>query len=373
MNNLGPDHEFSSDTLIAIETDPLVQASIKTRRFHHDSVHALDVNTKQWFGKSINYLGDVLTMALHSPKKNPPEKLLVFAGEAGEEWSSDRLKLAKILIREFAWLEFMRKRDNAALTEQENYQILNWYKHLCLEVLHQSISSNTEALVAMDNYLRKTLGEGQSLRQIRQQQLLRQLEETTNHLNLVLDQEKLALHHRPKSVSLTSVLQRLQYLMESLFRQKRLWMRIQNQGKYKAYCDGIKLECIIFELLMLAYERSPEGCNVEIGFRALPQTITQIGQEERSMIELSIHESIVLKRKQKGLDLLKKDTWELPEQQLKITNKNLLITQKMMNFLGGEIQFYRLKDQSYLTLVLLPASAQEPDKETTPDKTAITA
>ncbi|HEY9706265.1 MAG TPA: hypothetical protein V6C58_27760, partial [Allocoleopsis sp.] len=305
-----------SDLTVSVNKDPFIQNILNgTRGCHLVSRTAIPVESRYWllsekptvyqasnddittlqFGEEAKSLEHFLTMAFSSFGDQPSEGVIIFGDVTRHHWSSDRLELIEILIRQFASLGQFRKQEIMNAQEVNKLEFLNWYKHLCLEVIHQSVTSSMEAFGILESQQGNSEVESSSLHQMRQQKLLSQLENTRSLLESVLSQEKFNMIQNLTEVSLTNMLQRLLIMLESIYKQRRLWLRLQNQGKVNIFSDPIKLECVMFELLMNCYKRAPNGSNIEVRFRTLEEEDLRIPcpDPHRSYIELSIWESNV--------------------------------------------------------------------------------
>ncbi|GEM_PF-3641695 len=310
-----------------------------------------------------------LTMTLNSFGEGKTEGLVIFGDITRNNWSSDRLELIELLIRQFASLNQFRKQEIISSNEVKKLQFLNWYKHICLEVMHQSVTSSMEAFGLLENQvtnISSNEGEGNSLHQMRQQKLLGQLDNTRFLLESVLAQEKFKMTHNLSEVSLTNMLQRLLIMLEAIYKQRRLWLRLQNQGKVNIFSDPIKLECVMFELLTNCYKRAPNGSNIEVRFFTLEEEDLRIPSpnSDRSYIELSIWESNVSRFRKTNTEAkaTSPDYENLNATPMKPSNFSLLMCQRVVIALEGNIKFYTLEDGSFLTLLLLPLSSNSTDQ-----------
>ena len=154
------------DLSVSINKDPLIKTILNgTRGCHLISRSTIPLKSRYWFlsenlegnknsdsnittiqieNKSKN-LEHFLTMALNSFGDNNIEGVIIFGDVTRHNWSSDRIELIELLIRQFASFNQFRKKDINNNEEIKKLQFLNWYKHICLEVMHQSVTSSMEA------------------------------------------------------------------------------------------------------------------------------------------------------------------------------------------------------------------------------------
>ena len=196
---------------------------------------------------------------------------------------------------------------------------------------------------------------------MRQHKLLGQLDNTRFLLESVLSEEKFKMSPNLTEVSLTNMLQRLLIMLETIYKQRRLWLRLQNQGKVNIFSDPIKLECVMFELLMNCYRRAPNGSNIEVCFRTLEEEDLKIPSPVKncSYVELSIWESNVSRFRKVNTEekTITPDYENLSAKPIKPGNFSLLMCQRVVLVLEGNIKFYILEDGSFLTLLLLPLNS----------------
>jgi GAF domain-containing protein len=368
-----------NDLTIPISKDPFMQNILNgTRGCHLVSRKTIPVESRYWLlsekdvkPKTLSdndttmqgeqepqNLEHFLTMALNPFGKENGEGIIIFGDITRNNWSSDRIELIELLIRQFASLIQFRKQETTSANEVKKLQFLNWYKHLCLEVMHQSVTSSMEAFGLLESQFNGEM-EGSSLLQMRQQKLLGQLDNTRNLLESVLSQEKFKMTQNFTDVSLTNMLQRLLIMLEGIYKQRRLWLRLQNQGKVNIVSDAIKLECVMFELLMNCYKRAPNGSNIEVRFLTLEEEDLRIPypSKDSTYIELSIWESNVSRFRKTNNDKPAPPDYEnLSATEIKPNNFGLLMCQRVVSTLEGNIKFYTLEDGSFLTLLLLPLS-----------------
>ena len=371
------------DLSISINKDPLIKTILNgTRGCHLISRSTIPVESRYWFlsenpeenktiednmittiqvdNKSKN-LEHFLTMALNSFGDSKTEGVIIFGDITRRNWSSDRIELIELLIRQFASFNQFRKKEINNNEEIKKLQFLNWYKHLCLEVMHQSVTSSMEAFGVIQNQSYSNEIEASALVQMRQHKLLGQLDNTRFLLESVLSEEKFTMTPNLTEVSLTNMLQRLLIMLETIYKQRRLWLRLQNQGKVNIFSDPIKLECVMFELLMNCYRRAPNGSNIEVRFRTLEEEDLRIPSpvKDCSYVELSIWESNVSRFRKVNTEekAVTPDYENLSAKPIKPGNFSLLMCQRVVFVLEGNIKFYTLEDGSFLTLLLLPLNS----------------
>lgn len=360
--------------------DPIIKQTINHQGWYHLTNSQIPPITQKWLLKSQPNLTleHLWTIRLETKGNSPSHKIqvqgvLFFLNPDRQLGPSYHWDVLELLIRQWMLQSSGRSQSDQQLLKNtpnnkdnniveslsSESQLLNWYKHLCLEILHQSVSGSLVELSNQDNSIGsqndrphpsdKTL----SLRHMKQDKMLKQLESTTNILTPLLQEEKLHLLHRLSCFPITGLLKRSLQLMEAVYKKRNLWIRIHSQDKVSIYSDPLKLECILFELLLYACNRIPAGSRIEIQYRSIHNN-TGVPQ-----LELSILENSSSRSQQKNDPLSNKPYWEQVYAPIKASNPSLLLSQQMLKQLKGDLQFHRMANGCYLTLLTLPTTEEK--------------
>jgi GAF domain-containing protein len=364
-NNFSLTPEFS----LSVSTDPLIKATFASHGFYKISVSELNPKSRTWLlgedpltkGNTIAQtcnINQIIAFPLESYSSARARGIFIFATTPDRNWHSDRFELIPLLINQLSWLYEFRKREKMGESILQDYQLLNWYKHLCLEVLHQSVTSSIGALLSLEaqsNQTGQPKTEAQSLRQIRQQQLLRKLENSVTLLLPTIAEEANRLTSRFTAIPLINVLNQVLPFVQSVSKQRKLLIRIQNQCAFQVYSDPLKLQCVILEIMTTSCQRASEGTNIEISFKALNEQVI-IAKEERprKLMELVFWESHITRSSPKSGEMVHKDYEKMVAASIKPSSLNLKGCQRLMRVLEGALRFYRLEDGSFLTKIQLP-------------------
>ncbi|MBZ8179501.1 GAF domain-containing protein [Oscillatoria salina] len=322
---------------IAVEGDPLLQAALASSNFYDCSLAGLNPISKKWLNypqQAKAYLFPVRTY-FHETAMG----MFVFAFPDGSQFPTHLGEIATILMRQFAWYRRNQQQTATFLKGRRDNQTLNWYKHRCLEFLHQAVA-NWLALSETEPQGNKIEIGGQSLQQTRQQQKLRELEDIEATLTSVIAEEDWQLKGSLGVVSVPSLLKRSLRLVETSYQKRNLLTRIHNAGGLTVYSDRFKLECVLFELLLVAQSRAPEGSEIEFWCRTLP-----------AHIEVLLVETWEVQPTNKSAAKL---PWEIPADSFTPTNINLKVCQRIIQALGSKLRFHKLQDGRYLTRLILP-------------------
>jgi hypothetical protein len=367
---------------IPIASNALIQDALRTNGFLQCSVADLTAPTRQWL--SSPGIGQLLIIALH--RGTPPTTGIVLLADHEErQWPNHLLPPLETLTQQFAWFRHYQHHLSSHTQERDNLQTLNWYKHQCLETFHQSLRESISALLELEAKTPSRLSPGelnqpdpvdsseintkltftgemnhtsttvQPLQQMRRQHLLHQLERTLDVLTPVLKEELWQLKVNPCLVPLASLLKRTFRRVEPLYKQHQLMLQVHNPGKLSIYGDPLKLECVLFELLVTSCFHARPGSWINIWCCPMSQQsrATLRTNSSHPLLELLIAENGLL---DDCLNAVTAPPLEPPP------NLNLKICQHVLRSWGGDLQFYQLEGASgvasqeyrYSTRLLLP-------------------
>jgi hypothetical protein len=351
-----PRFALPRDLAIPVASDTLIQEVLATHGFLCRPLASFDASTRKWLSRPG--IGQVLGIALHTGVR-PTTGILLFADHAERQWHQHLLPPLETLTQQFTALRHYRHRLSLQAQDSKNLQMLNWYKHRCLEVLHQSVVQSLRTLLALEpgtsppnmtelnQDITGDLGEmsptpipvgGQPLRHLRRQYLLHQLEQTLALLTPVLKKEQWQLRANLHSVPLSNLLKRSLRCVEPLYHQRQLMLKVHNLGNQSIYGDLLKLECILFELLITACFHAPPGSWINLWCDPTPL------ESSPALLELLITECGLLE------DCIK----ALKTSPLAPPTLNLKICRDILSTWGGELQFYPLEGDRFSSRLLLP-------------------
>ncbi len=339
-------------------SDPVIQAALKQPgEFLYYSLGATPTAMRKIFSGSG--VGQVLVISLPAdPQTKKPEagQLLFLLGDIEGDAFSAHLRLQGIekpaivmLLRHFVLMRHYRLLQIANAQEKSDLQLLNWYKHCCLEILHQSV---TERIFSMSE--NSPSPEGSQLQQTRTAQILHQLEGMLATLSPVLAEELWDMKNQPTAVPLVGIVKRSLRNLELLCRQRKVFPYLRNNLAGSVYGDRWKLECVIFEVLLTCILRSQPGSRLSILSRDQPK------EGEGTLLEL-----IITERRANGEAL--NDFKDISGQLLFNPNSegnnlvnlvvpplvNWKICQQMLRGWGGELSFSTQGDGSIATRLVL--------------------
>ncbi|GAB1543310.1 GAF domain-containing protein [Scytonema sp. NUACC21] len=353
--------EVNTDAALSIYTEPLIYWALTTDGLLGIKVDDLPEQTRRWLnGPDI---GQILVMALRTTTDYQPTGVVVMADRAERQWSEQSLSALESLICQLAWSRRHLQIAQIFQSTTHNLQQLNWYKHRRLEEIQR-----TAILLLGQMY---DLGvPTNELTHTRYLQLLRQLDTATASMSEMLKLEQWRVHISKETVPIASLLKRSLERMEILLKQQRLWVGVHGLGQpidsglpEKSYStlsnasdglkpqamaitgDIVKIELVLYELLVNACRRSADGSRIDIWCRRMDEQLLEVSITDNGTIEPQL------------LAELHQDT---PKQVLSPSSLNqppglhLLICQNLMQLMGGELHFYQLPDGRVVSRLLLP-------------------
>lgn len=341
--------------------DPLIQAAIA-----HDGIlplkaEELSPQSRAWLnGPGI---GEVLVMALHTSPEHEPTGVVIIADIKGRPWIERNLDVMGTLITQLAWSRRTVKLTGFLQSQRESLELLNWYKQRRLEDNYRTIAAEMRKL--------NELGiPKDALTVTRYQQGLRAVSTTMGSLTQMLKDEQWRLRMYAATIPLVSLLKRALERVDGLIKERQLWTQVRGDtAAIHAIGDIVKIELILYEILVAAGERSPQGGRIDIWPRVLDSA--EVATEFR---RIGFHKALVRKQNQptgllelsitdlgqidpyliselqagRSVDLLVKSRLDRPP------GLHLLICQSLMRYLGGDFNLYQLEDGRILSRLLLP-------------------
>ena len=349
-----PSFTLSPDLKIPIANDPLIQQALATRHCLCCSVDDLTAFTRSWLNSPG--IGQILAIALHGDT-TPTTGILLLADHQQRQWPRHLLSVIETLTQQFTGLRHYQYTLTLYSQGVEDLQTLNWYKHRCLDILHQSVRESVSALLEieakilpapstgkLDDSDSTTGGENpapgeptrdRSLQRMRRQQLLHHVEQSLAVLAPVLKEEQWQLSVKPRPIPLANLLKRSLRRVEPLYKHYQIGLQVYNSANKSVYGDRFKLECVVFELLVMFCVHAQPGSRINLWCSPFsPDFKTTVSPpSSRPFQELLIAESGVLDECLHAV----MSSPPLPPMSL-----NLQICQQVLHTWGGDLQFYGL-------------------------------
>lgn len=358
-------HKFaiSPDAIVSLKAEVLIEWALASEGLLSISVDDLSDDTKKWLHGCA--IGEILIMGLHTGGEREPTGVMVIADEGGRRWSQQSLNTVTTLIYQLSWSRRQLQITQLLTSKTQRLQQLNWYKHRRL----QENQRNTAALLANIKELEVT---GNELNHMRYQGLLRQLEQTTASVNGLLSQEQWELIFTPGKMPIASILKRSLERIDSLLKQKKLWIGVHGLGKKFennssshtksenslslsqsssiVAGDIMKIELAIYEILLAACDRSVTGGRIDIWCRRLDDNYLEVSITDNGSIEQGLLEEL---KGERTSDILVPSQIDYPP------GLNLQICQKLIHEVGGELHFYQLPDGRLVSCLLLSLAPKD--------------
>ncbi|MBD2774525.1 GAF domain-containing sensor histidine kinase [Iningainema tapete] len=352
---------IAADATISLETEPLIQWALGTDGMFTLKVNDLPKPTRKWL---IGDSGQILVMALRTSVHYQPTGVVIIADSFDRQWSQQSLDATTTLICQLAWSRrWLQISSKFCLTTEELRQ-LNWYKHRRLEDMQRTVTMLVDQMHELDIHKNE-------LTHVRYQQLLRQLDNTTASMTALLKLEQWQLHINWETIPLTSLLKRTLERIENLRKQRKLWIGVhglgqQLQGDEEKSSqtdlpanaspqslllitgDSVKIELVLYELLVAATGRSLDAGRIDIWCRRLDEKLLEVSITDYGIINPALLTEL---HQDTPLDMLAPSTLDQP------LGLHLAICQKLMLQLHGELHFYQLPDGRVVSRLVLPLAS----------------
>jgi len=348
------DPRFSVDTEfpLNIHLDSLIQQVLLEKSclvLHREN---LPLETRQWISLPEN--GQVFVMLLNKASSDEINTSVVLLANAGYRiWSQKTLQAAEKLVSQLALWQRKQRMSQYLSSKTDKLQQLNWYKHGLLA----EISRMSSQVIRQIHDLGIPTND---LTQTRYKLLIRQLDFMTKSMKITLNQEQWELHISGETMLITSLMKRSRDRVNAIVNQRQLWIgihglretleewesrqksmvnghppSISNQSIMSIAGDIPKIELVMHELLFSACNRAPHGDRIDIWCRPLDTKFLEISIMDNGTIDPQL------------LDQLHPNgprNVSTPSSLTKPPGLHLIICQKIMRQLGGELQIYKVPD-----------------------------
>ena len=331
-----------SETLIAIEEDPLVQWAIQSEGILPLSIHDLPEPTKAWLNAPA--LGHMLVTALRTTPDHQPTGMILVSDRAGRRWVDRQLQAFNMLANQLAW-----SRRHLLLVEhlkhnRQELERLNWYKHRRLEDIYRSVSSGVQRLLDADARANATGG----INNVTLQSSLKQLQGSLSPIPQIIRKEQWRLRPNYETAPLAGMLKRGLERVDSLIKQRQIWSQVHNQANVVIGGDIAKMEMILNELLLFACGRSEVGGRIDLWCRQIDEKLLELSITDYGVVDASLLQEL---HQGRAIDPLSPSLLDTPP------GLHLAICQNLMIEAGGELSLYQLEDNRILSRLILPLSS----------------
>ncbi|MBD2441042.1 GAF domain-containing protein [Nostoc sp. FACHB-110] len=357
------DHRFGvvAEQPITIETEAIIQWALSQNDYVCVYADDLPPETRKWLnGQSI---GQVLAIALRTNADYAPTGVLLVTDRRNRHWTQQSLHATETLVTQLAWSRRQQQITRLLESKTQELQQLNWYKHRRLEEIQRTVTqllSQIEDLGIPTNELTQT----------RYKLLLRQLDHATAAMTALVKLEQWQLHQSSETMPIATLLKRSLERVDHLLKQRKLWAGVHGLGQSATDVDSnnsgiflkglqpssypsslaiagdiVKFELVLYELLVVACNRSQSGSRIDIWCRRLDEKWLEISITDNGIIEPHLLAAL---QKQTTRDILSPSALNQPP------GLHLLICQQLIEQLGGELNFYQLPDHRVVSRLVLP-------------------
>lgn len=338
------DEQFAinSEIVVPVNTDTLIQWALQSEGLLPVNVMDLPTETRHWLkGPGI---GQILVMALRTAAEHEPTGVILVADQAERHWAERHLAALAPLINQLAW-----SRRYLTLTEMLNLQRqelerMTWYKQRRLEEIFRAVGSSLKRLNELTN-------QKDALTGMRYQQLLRHLGDSMTSLSQLLREEQWRLRVYQETVPLITLLKRSLERVDELIKQRQIWSQVHNEGNQVISGDVVKIELVLYELLVSACQRLQPGGRIDLWCRQIDRRWMELSITDNGTLEPRLISDLQSGR---AADLLAPSTLDQPP------GLHLMICQSLMQLIGGEMSLHKLEDGRILSRLVLPLDSGTP-------------
>lgn len=341
--------QFSLNTeiVVPVNTDALIQWALQTDGLLALTVDDLMAETRQWLSGAG--IGQLLVMALRTSPEHEPTGIVIVADERSRHWPERHLNALGTLVSQLAWSRRHLLLTDSLRAQRENLERINWYKQRRIEEIYRSMNLSLKRLNELTTQKDPLVG-------TRFQQILRQMGDSLNPLSQLIKDEPWRLRAYYETVPLATLLKRSLERVDSLIKQRQLWSQVHNnEGNLTIGGDIVKIEAVLYEILVTACYRCQPSGRIDIWCRTLEQRWLELSITDSGVIEPRLVAELQTGR---SVDLLAPSTLDQPP------GLHLLICQSMMKQMGGEFNLYKLEDGRILSRLVIPLSSGSPTDKT---------
>lgn len=356
---------------ISIERDVLIELAVAHNSYVIFKAYDLPPATRQWL--TVPDRGQVWVMALRSTVDSQPTGIVLLANYGEQTWSDINLSVTATLVSQLAWWQSQQQIIQHLESNSEGLRELNWYKHRRLEEIHRM----TAQVLTQIHDLGIPANE---LTQMRYKLLLRQLDYITNSMSGVIKQEQWQLQMSWETMSISSLLKRAIERVDHLVKQQQMWIGVHGLAQptervtspkssslsgelitashpspLATSGDIVKIEFVVYELLLAACKRSPIGERVDIWCNQLDERSLELSITDHGIID----PHLLAELSQNGhKNILASAYLNQPP------GLHLLICKNLIQQLGGELQIYQLPDHRVVSRLVLPLAPSNSEGNT---------
>lgn len=330
--------------LVDLQQDPLVARILQQCDTEPNGIAYLDAShlpdaSKAWFAFK-QAVGSLIAIPLYTT--NGPQECLgivVVADLGPRRWNERHCMALGTIASQLTWCSRSLQLLDRLQSQRRNLEQVTWYKQRHLETVYRNASGSLQKL-------QESIKPNQDkLLATRQQQILHQLEDTINPLASVVEQEAWALAFPQEPASLLGVLRRSLDRVDGVIKERQLWSQVHNEGNPLIAGDIIKLEFVLYEIMLNACLRSHIGGRVDVWCRQTDPSWVEVAITDTGELSESLIDCV-----NTGLE------WDRlsPSPVADGMGLNLLICKRIAQQMDAEFSLIQLEDQRIMSRLVIP-------------------
>jgi len=341
---------------IPVRNDIWIQQILSTHDWLHLNVSEVPAKTLRWL--NILDSGQVVVTALRTANEHQPTGIFLLADSHRILWQKTEVpklensptetlkKLLTTLITQFAWSRRYLIVKTTLESQREELEWLNWYKQRRLEELYRTVGSGFKQLSELNHIpTENSTQQKDILANLRYQQLLRQIGNVLSSTTSLLKEEKWRLQANYDVVSVPNLLRRSLTRIDSQLKKRKLQLEVHREGNLTIYGDSIKLELVLYELLINACRRSTTGGKIDIKCQTLDEEWLEISILDKG----NISPQLIAEFNAGSIpDILEVSSLVIPP------GKHLIICRRVIQQMGGDFELHLREGGLIESRLLLP-------------------
>ncbi|MEB3282933.1 MAG: GAF domain-containing protein [Lyngbya sp.] len=330
---------------IDIDGDPLMQQALATEGIFSEQINHLPLSTRQWLNCPSN-CRQIWALALRTHPEHRSTGVLILTHPHLEDESQQTVELLEGFVAQLAWMRRYLRVQSRLSQERQELQWLNWYKQRRLEELYRVVGSRVKELNELKQSPFLNIDEHKNqLTNLRYQQLLRQISQTLASTSSLLKHEQWQLHNRHDLIVVSNLLRRVRDRVHPVLKNRQLLLQVQQQRNLTLIADSLKLELVLYELLLIACYRSPSMAVIEIKVQALDERQLELVIADHGIINPQLIRDLEVGR---SYDVLTPSSLDRPPGQ------HLMIVARIIQQMGGQFQLQQLDNGQIISRLILP-------------------
>ena len=344
---------INSEPIASVKNDPLIQEALATDSLIIKNISELAATTRSWIcGTGIS---QVLAIALRTAPEHATLGVIVAGMSQPRILSNNLLSMFGVLTSQLASSRRLTYLAYTLASQRQELQCLNWYKHRLVEDFYlKTWSSGHRASSTEKSSLPKVIS---SISYMLSNEYWKMSKETSLKEN----------PQRGDSIKLTTLLLRSMERIDSCVKNRHIWTQIHDAGGNEKVPfvtlenspKLVKIELVLYEILLAACDRCPNGGRIDIWYRVLSETEKQTEKENKTppstlQLELSITDNgridpqLIADLQNILSDELAPSSLDSPP------GLHLRICQLLIEQMGGTLNFYQIDDGRILSRLLIP-------------------